>query len=78
MVRMKGEPSQSSSSPRSIITSRQPRPSVIRPSPMKSAGALCFLAQGGSSTSALTASTAKMPIGTLMKNTQRQDALSVM
>ena len=75
---MKGEPNQSSSSPRSIITSRQPRPSVISASPTASAGAFCFLAHGGSSTSAPTASRAKMPTGTLRKNTQRQDALSVM
>ena len=36
MMTMKGEPNQSSSSPRSITTCRQPRPSAIRPSPMKS------------------------------------------
>ena len=50
----------------------------MKPSPTKSAGALRFLAQGGSSTSALTASRVKIPTGTLRKNTQRQDALSVM
>ena len=36
IVTMKGEPNQSSSSPRSIITCRQPRPRVISERPMKS------------------------------------------
>ena len=39
MITMKLEPNQSASSPRSIITSRQPRPSAMRPRPMPSIGA---------------------------------------
>ena len=62
MPTMKLEPNQSSSSPRSITTCRQPSPNAIRPSPIASMLRLGWLAtQGGSSTRAVTAKKVNMP-----------------
>ena len=76
---MKLEPNQSSSSPRSITTWRQPRPSAINARPMVSICRFGWLAtQGGSSTRAVTAKKVNAATGMLMKKIQRQEKLSVM
>jgi hypothetical protein len=78
-MRISPEENQSASSPRSSMICSPAKPTAMRPIPIKSVVALpvAFFSQGGSSTRLNTAKVVRIPIGTLIKNTQRQVKLSV-